>query len=72
MGEELVVGGGRGEDSPAIDAFALTRTGGSDPSVNEAHQRRAVILGFSAGAPAVFEGSVSDSFGGGLDDGLAQ
>lgn len=145
VGEVLAVGGGRGDNSAAIDAFALSRTGVADPRVCflptasgdahseidefyaayeghastvhlslfrrsrrhladtlgaanlivigggntanllalwrlhgvdslvlEAHRRGAVLLGFSAGASALFERSVSDAFGGlsELDDGL--
>lgn len=64
----IVIGGGN-----AANLLALWRLHGVDSLVLEAYQRGAILLAFSAGASALFERSVSDSFGGlsGLDDGLA-
>ena len=64
--ELIVVGGGN-----TANLLALWRLHGVDSLVRAAHEEGATILGFSAGASALFESSVSDSFGG-LDivDGL--
>lgn len=63
----IVIGGGN-----AANLLALWRLHGVDSLVLEAYRRGAILLGFSAGASALFERSISDSFGElrGLDDGL--
>lgn len=63
----IVIGGGN-----TANLLALWRLHGVDALVSGAYRRGAILLGFSAGASALFERSVSDSFGGlsALDDGL--
>lgn len=63
----IVIGGGN-----AANLLALWRLHGVDALVLKAHRRGALLLAFSAGASALFERSVSDSFGGlsGLNGGL--